>query len=243
MSDFDMSAVRAAIHRENGEDGVSATWAAEHLGAFRLVDVREPHELEGPLGKVPEAENIPLLQLLSDPTLSCDTPMVLLCRSGRRSAFATRELRGMGLECVASVEGGMIAWNTDVWGKKGIAFDEKHANASNLEQATYHTNGVPEVDARWVHDNLGRFRFVDVREPMELRMEGAVAQAENIPLQQFMQRAGQGEFGRDEPMVVMCKSGGRSGRVVHALVSAGFQNVASMEGGMMGWRARGYPFR
>ncbi len=243
MTNFDISAVKAAIYNENGEDEISAKWAAEHMEAFRLVDVREPHELEGPLGKVPEAENIPLLKLLSDPMLSCESPMVLICRSGRRSSLATRELRAKGFKCVASVEGGMLAWNSDVWGKTSIGLDEKHANAENLEQATYHTNGIPEVDAQWVHNNLGRFRFIDVREPMELRFEGEISQAVNIPLQQFLQRAGQGEFERDMPLVVMCKSGGRSGRAVHALIGAGFRNVASMEGGMMGWRARGYEFR
>ena len=70
-------------------------------------------------------------------------------------------------------------------------------------------------------------------------MRGAVAQAENIPLEQFMGQANQ--LDRDTPMVVMCQSGGRSGRVVRALESAGFTAVASMEGGMFGWRARQFP--
>ena len=100
---------------------------------------------------------------------------------------------------------------------------------------------MAEVSAEWVHDNLGRFQLCDVREPHELQSNGAIAQAVNIPMQRFIQGASAGEFERDQPMVIMCQSGGRSGRVTQALVGAGFSNVASMEGGMFGWRARGYP--
>lgn len=240
MANFDAAALRDAIHTENGEPEVSATWVAANLGKFRLVDVREPHELEGPLGRVEEAENVPLLAMLSNPMADGAVPLVLVCRSGRRSALAARELRNRGWGTVASVEGGMLAWNSQVWGKHDIHLHEKNANAANLGQAKYHTNGIPEVDAQWVHDNLGRFRLIDVREPRELQSNGAVAQAVNIPLQTFMEQASKGEFDRDLPLVVMCQSGGRSGRVTQALVGAGFTNVASMEGGMFGWRARGF---
>ena len=243
MSSYDAAAVSAAIHHENGEPEVRATWVAENLGRFRLVDVREPHELEGPLGRVEEAENIPLLRLLADPTADGSVPLVLLCRSGRRSSLAARELAGKGFDVVASVEGGMLAWNSQVWDKHDITLEEKYANATNLESATYHTNGIPEVDAEWVHGNLGRFRLIDVREPRELTANGAVPQAVNVPMGQFMERAAEGEWERDTPLVIMCQSGGRSGRVTNALVGAGFTKIASMEGGMFGWRARGYPFR
>lgn len=240
---YDAAALNAAIHRTNGEPEVSATWVNDHLGAFRFIDVREPHELTGPLGAVEAAENIPLLQLLSSPMLDASVPTVLLCRSGRRSTLAARELTNQGFHAVASVEGGMLAWNANVLGRNNVTAEEKQVNTHKLAEATFHTNGLPEVDAAWVQGNLGAFRFIDVREPYELAAEGAVAQAENIPLQTFLQRASTGDFVRDQPMVVMCKSGGRSGRATMALVGAGFTNVASMEGGMMGWRARGYAFR
>jgi sulfur dioxygenase len=136
----------------------------------------------------------------------------------------------------------MLAWNSQVWQKHNIHSDEKTANATNLAAATFHTNGVPEVSAEWVQANLGRFRFIDVREPSELPTRGTVPQADNVPMQQLLSRASGDEFERDLPLVIMCQSGGRSGRVTQALVGAGFTNAASMEGGMFGWRARGYPF-
>ena len=233
------SELTAAIHHENGAPEVTASWAAKHLADVRIIDVREPHELSGPLGKVDQAKNVPLLELLGDTQLDASTPLVLLCRSGRRSALAARELAGRGFEAIASIEGGMMAWNVEVNGLHDIHSDERVANTSNLNDAITHTNGIPEVSADWVRANLGRFTFIDVREPHELASSGSIPQAENHPMQAFMAEAG--AIDREAPMVFMCASGGRSGRVTQALVGAGFKHVASMEGGMYGWGMRGLP--
>lgn len=240
MVHADPAVLRSAISTATGEPEVTAAWAASHRDAFRLVDIREPHELVGPLGHIEDVENVPLLNLLGQVShLDKKQPLVLLCRSGRRSGLAAKALRDAGVECVASVEGGMIAWNLEVWGKEHILEEEKTANTHNLDKAVYRTNGLPEVSARWVQQNLGRFRLVDVREPAELIAHGRVAQSENVPLGHFMQVAN--GLDRDLPLVVMCASGGRSGRVVRALESAGFQSVASLEGGIFGWKASGLP--
>ena len=240
MSHSDPSILAAAIHTEGSEIEVSARWAADHRDAFRLVDIREPHELKGPLGAIEGVENLPLLSLLAQaPHLDKDEPLVLICRSGRRSGRAARALQDAGVRTVASVEGGMIAWNTDVLGKKDILAHERIANTGRLAEAVYRTNGLPEVSAQWVAKNVGHFRLVDVREPAELAATGRTAWAENVPLATFMDQA-QG-LDRDAPLVVMCASGGRSGRVVRALESAGFTAVASLEGGIYGWKASGLP--
>lgn len=219
---------------------VSAAWAAAHRDAFQLLDVREPHELLGPLGHIQGVDNMPMLKILGAANgLDPSQPLVLVCRSGRRSGLAAKALAENGFKAVASVEGGMLAWNVDVLGKATMPEDEKTANAKNLGEATYRTNGLPEVSAQWVQSNIGRFRLIDVREPGELQSTGRVAQSENIPLSQFME--GADAIDRDTPLVVMCASGGRSGRVVRALETAGFQSAASMEGGMFGWKAYGLP--
>lgn len=234
------STLKSAIFDNGGYPEVTATWLAAHRDSVRLIDVREPHELVGPLGKVEGIENIPLLSLLgSADRMPKDQPVVLICRSGRRSAEAASALKRAGVEVVASVEGGMLAWNLDVKGLSDIVTAEKTANTQNLGEAIFGSNGLPEVDCQWVAKNVGRFRLVDVREPEELIMTGRVPQAENIPLQLFMMNAN--ELDRAAPLVVMCASGGRSGRVVRALQSAGFAAVASLEGGMYGWRAARLP--
>jgi len=228
-----------AIHPDKTYE-VDATWVAAHRDEVRLVDVREPHELAGPLGHVEGVENIPLLSLLAQANkLDPKEPLVLICRSGRRSGEAAALLRDAGVATVASVEGGMLAYNLEVLGKHTIVADEKAENVHNLGDAIHRTNGLPEVSAQWAIRNIGRYRLVDVREPQELVQYGKVAQAENIPLGTFMQNAQ--ALDRDAPLVVMCMSGGRSGRVVRALESAGFRAVASLEGGMMGWKAADLP--
>ncbi|MCA9604030.1 MAG: rhodanese-like domain-containing protein [Myxococcales bacterium] len=229
----------SAISTLNGYPEISAAWVASHRDAVRLVDVREPHELTGPLGAVEGVDNVPLNALL-DGALRPDPnrPTVLICRSGRRSMLAVENLLRRGFTDVASVEGGMLAWNFQVFGKSGIHEDEKHANAANLLGAIDRTNGVAEVSAKWVRSNLGRFRLVDVRESGERSGPmGLIAQAEHVPLGQLMNAAK--DWPKDQPLVIHCASGGRSARAALALEAAGFSRVASMEGGIMVWRALG----
>ena len=229
----------AVLRRDNGQPEVPATWAALHRNMVRFIDVREPHELSGPLGAA-GAENIPLLQLLSQAEgMNKTAPLVLICRSGRRSGLAANALERAGFTDVASVEGGMLAWNLEVEGNHRIAETERVANTGNLMNAAYRTNGLPEVSARWVSENVGRFRLIDVRGPSELRSTGFVAQAENVPLGELMGTAA--AWTKDQPLVIMCASGGRSARAVMALANAGFSTLASLEGGIYGWRAAGLP--
>lgn len=229
--------LRAAIHDNDGDREVTATWLAAHRGDVRVIDVREPHELEGPLGRIEGADNVPLLKLLSG-TTPLDGALVLVCRSGRRSSLAVDALRQHGFDAVASLEGGMLAWQV-AHGHSDIHDTERAANTHNLAEAVYRTNGLPEVSSQWVSENLGRFRLVDLREPHELASAGRILHAEHVPMGTFVQQA-QG-LDRSAPLVVLCASGGRSGRIVHALEAAGFQAVASMEGGLFGWRAYGLP--
>ena len=225
---------------QRGDGEVSASWLAKNLETVELIDVREPHELTGPLGSIPEAKNVPLLQLVGNPgSVESGAAVALICRSGRRSSMAAEALRQAGHEAVASVEGGMLAWNLDVLGKHGVHEDEKIANTHNLSEAVFRTNGLPEVSAGWVQKNLGRFRLIDIRGGGELQEFGRVAQAEHIEMQAFVN--GAKELDHEAPMVVMCASGGRSGRVVSALETMGFSAVASLEGGLFGWRSEGLP--
>ncbi|MGI9603644.1 MAG: rhodanese-like domain-containing protein [Acidimicrobiales bacterium] len=78
----------------------------------QLVDVREPHEVAG--GTLAGAMNIPLGELAGrldepDPSL----PVVLLCRSGGRSAQAARFLTAEGFVDVVNLAGGMLALPDD----------------------------------------------------------------------------------------------------------------------------------
>lgn len=74
-----------------------------------VVDVREPREYKQ--GHIPQAQLAPLSTLLKEPPdLTNDRPVVLVCRTGRRSARAASLIKANGSQGVAVLEGGMLAW-------------------------------------------------------------------------------------------------------------------------------------
>jgi len=79
----------------------------------RLLDVREPHELE--ISRLPGADLIPLGQLaarLSE--LDSAQDMVVFCKAGTRSARALELLVSAGFRKVKNLQGGINAWARQV---------------------------------------------------------------------------------------------------------------------------------
>ncbi len=78
-----------------------------HDGAV-LVDVREKSEWDA--GHAPKAKHHPLGGLATSMTrLPQDRTVVVVCRSGNRSARATKMLTNAGFDAV-NLTGGMTAW-------------------------------------------------------------------------------------------------------------------------------------
>jgi rhodanese-related sulfurtransferase len=83
----------------------------EHLRDVQVIDVREPDEYDGPLGRIPGAVSIPLGTLAARAAeISKDRPTIAVCRAGGRSAQATNILKKAGFERVANLSGGMLRW-------------------------------------------------------------------------------------------------------------------------------------
>ncbi|MBM4363591.1 MAG: MBL fold metallo-hydrolase [Deltaproteobacteria bacterium] len=79
--------------------------------AAKVVDLREDAELRGELGRIPAAVHQPLGGLLAAAaSWDREAPLVLVCRSGGRSAQAAVQLEGLGFRRVASLLGGMLAY-------------------------------------------------------------------------------------------------------------------------------------
>jgi sulfur dioxygenase len=99
---------------------------------------------------------------------------------------------------------------------------------------------VVEVEPAWVAANAAGVFVVDVREPAEFHGElGRVAGSVLAPLATVAERARDWE--RGQPVVLLCRSGGRSLHAAHTLRELGFREVASMRGGMIAWNAAGLP--
>jgi rhodanese-related sulfurtransferase len=76
------------------------------------VDVREPAELEED-GRIDGALHIPLGSLSERAgELPRDRPLLMVCRSGVRSAMAADALQASGFEA-HNLDGGILAWERD----------------------------------------------------------------------------------------------------------------------------------
>jgi glyoxylase-like metal-dependent hydrolase (beta-lactamase superfamily II)/rhodanese-related sulfurtransferase len=95
-----------------------------------------------------------------------------------------------------------------------------------------------EIDGATAAHLATKMRILDVREPHEFRGElGHIEGAENVPMGQC-EAASRG-WPRDQPLLVVCRSGRRSREVCELLVAAGFDNVTNLRGGMLDFRERG----
>lgn len=78
--------------------------------AVRRIDVREPDEYTGPLGHLPGTELVPLGTLeAASASWSREQPLLLICRSGGRSATAAQALAQRGFRHLYNLVGGMLA--------------------------------------------------------------------------------------------------------------------------------------
>jgi sulfur dioxygenase len=99
---------------------VQPHWLEEHLREVQILDVREPDEFTGPLGHVPGAKLIPLGKLNEGmSSLKKSEPIVIVCRSGARSAQATVLLGKAGFDKVANLSGGMLRWRAQRFAVQG----------------------------------------------------------------------------------------------------------------------------
>lgn len=82
--------------------------------AFTLIDVRGPDEYHGELGHIAGSVNIPLGDLPSRLTVleaGKPRPIVLVCRTDKRSLKAAALLGSAGFRTVAVLRGGMEQWS------------------------------------------------------------------------------------------------------------------------------------
>ena len=87
---------------------------AARLDGYRIVDVREPSEFDGPLGRLAGALNVPLGELETRADELAGRPALLVvCRSGNRSGRACQTLARQGIADATNLAGGMIEWRQE----------------------------------------------------------------------------------------------------------------------------------
>lgn len=95
-------------------------------------------------------------------------------------------------------------------------------------------NSITPIDLKERLDNGEDIVVIDVRNPWELEIT-QVDFAENIVMDELPQNLDQ--IPKDKPVILICRSGGRSRMAGNFLVSKGWDenNLFNLEGGILGW--------
>ncbi len=114
--------------------------------------------------------------------------------------------------------------------------------ATLLSVSIASAEALPEIDvaaaAAQIQDK--QIKVLDVREPAEFAT-GVIQGAVLIPLGQVEKRIGELDGLKDQPMLVVCGSGGRSAQAIKVLSKYGFTKLTNIKGGMNAWRKAKLP--
>lgn len=106
-----------------------------------------------------------------------------------------------------------------------------------MENQTLVKEICPTTTQNWIKKGA---LLVDVREKEEVnQLAYEVPNSINIPLSEFEERFN--EIPKDQPVVMVCKSGGRSLRAAGFLVNHGYDKVVNMQHGIIRWTEKGFP--
>jgi len=94
-------------------------------------------------------------------------------------------------------------------------------------------NEITVKELLQLRENKEDFQLIDVREPSEY--EAANLRGELIPLATIPQN--QDKIAKDKKVVIMCRSGNRSGQAVRFLENLGFTNLYNLKGGILAYKA------
>lgn len=81
-------------------------------------------------------------------------------------------------------------------------------------------------------------QLIDVRSPKEYRL-GHIADAQNIDFYSSTFDDDISKLDKNKPVILYCKSGGRSAKCAKKLINAGFIKVYDFEGGISKWKHSG----
>ena len=107
---------KSEVLNSNLSDGIPTVTAEnihQHLGVVKIYDVRGTDEYNNELGHIAHSENASLGRELDEKLHNEDRQkeIVFVCRSGKRSAEATKLALSKGFEKVYNLAGGMLNWN------------------------------------------------------------------------------------------------------------------------------------
>ena len=126
----------------------------------------------------------------------------------------------IGLVSVVCLSGAMLLWSFFGNRMRGL----KEASIAEALQLINHKNAL----------------VLDVREAKEFDA-GHILNSKFIPLGNLRQRANELEHHREQPIVVVCRSGQRSAAACTLLGKQGFSQVYNLSGGILAWEKANMP--
>lgn len=98
---------------------------------------------------------------------------------------------------------------------------------------------MKEITVKEAKDQLSAYRLIDVREAYEWNGDlGHIKGAQLIPMAHIPTHLDQ--FSKTEEILLICRSGNRSGMIGQFMASQGYQ-VTNLLGGMISWNANHLP--
>jgi rhodanese-related sulfurtransferase len=107
----------------------------------------------------------------------------------------------------------------------------------------FHIDGVKHINPLDALEALqnGEAVMIDVRELSEVQLESVpLDRVLNHPMSVILDRLSY--ITKDQNIIVACPGGVRSSKVASLLMNYGYKHVASLDGGLKTWKAKGLPF-
>ena len=111
-----------------------------------------------------------------------------------------------------------------------------HEIEQELPPMPFHQMFLKEV-YKIYQEHKSEYEWIDVRRPDEWAL-GTIPGVQRIVLDDLPNHFEQ--MDKSRPYIMICRSGGRSGRACQTMAEAGFRHLINFEGGMLGWYAEHY---
>lgn len=93
---------------------------------------------------------------------------------------------------------------------------------------------------QWLQDPNALFKVLDLRTPAEYA-EGHLTKSTLLNFYDPGFKTALLNMDRNQPYMIYCRSGNRSGQALEQMRELGFKNVYNLKGGILAWSAQQYP--
>ena len=224
--------------------------------SYIILDVRAREEFDS--GHLESALLIPVDELETRYSeLSKDKPVIVYCRSGKRSAQAAAILVSKGFSQVYDMTGGINAWtgkgypvivesSSTTASNEASNISQEPQNPTTTSAATAAVTDISEIkyitadELNTKVDKGEDIIILDVRSEDSFMIKH-IKDAVNIPYWDFEGRMG--ELDSSKEIITYCSNFdcGLSANAVNMLAKSGFKNVSALKGGIESWQTEGYP--